>query len=541
MQLFMDIVKFSCMLPVLLLSLPFQYIASTSRYNIVQYILIHITRQGNTLSYHFIRLIFILASCITYTKIEKCDYGYWIGDEIDLDSPETMLILYMHGGGFVAGRPTQFNSFHFKLLSELPKSRILSIDYPLAPEQRFPGQLEYISSVYRQFEHLKCKKVMIGDSAGGNLVLTSCIYMSKLGFKVPHILVGISPWVDLSNDYLDVETDVLHSEILESFQTNYCSLTDTENKLVSPLLIKENEMGCFSGKNIMLTSGAQEVLEPQIKEMADKLSKVTNVDVSFMFKYLAISASALAFVPTGLTADFTLPDNEVLFNKYFGKGTQNYKCNGTVWALDSADADLFAGKGYSGAAVITHFFLPAPGDAKGGRPTWKYNSDGSQVTGVVTKRVSAPSATDIQWLIVNRTSSTTNTGVMDTVDFVFRLYTVAGIAPAASQCSYGNAGSITKVPYEAEYWFYQPAVATTTTTTVATTTTTAVNLQPAVTVNQYQSDPAVATTAYGDSANYGGSAQATAVTTNPAEYGIVSSANKIAASLFGFFIFVLFA
>ncbi|KAJ3258383.1 hypothetical protein HK103_003671 [Boothiomyces macroporosus] len=137
--------------------------------------------------------------------------------------------------------------------------------------------LEFITTVYKQYEHLKCKKIMMGDSAGGNLVLTSCIYMSKLGFKVPSTLVCISPWVDLSSDYADVETDVLHSEILESFQSNYCTLSDTENKLVSPLLIKDNEMDCFVGKNIMLTSGGKEVLEPQIKEMADKLSKITNV------------------------------------------------------------------------------------------------------------------------------------------------------------------------------------------------------------------------------------------------------------------------
>ncbi|KAJ3322714.1 hypothetical protein HDV06_002765 [Boothiomyces sp. JEL0866] len=276
MHLVWDIIKFSCMLPVLLLSLPFQYAASASPYNIFQYILINITRQGNTLSYHFTRLIFIIASCITYTKLEKSEFGYWIGDKVNLDDPESVLIIYIHGGGFVAGRPTQFNAFHYKLL-EIPKSRILSLDYPLAPEQRFPSQLEFIAKVYRQFEHLKCKKIMIGDSAGGNLVLTSSIYMTKLGLKVPLLLVCISPWVDLSNDYLDVETDVLHSEILESFQANYCSLGETENKLVSPLLIKDNEMDCFAGKNILLTSGAQEVLEPQIKEMADKLSKVTNV------------------------------------------------------------------------------------------------------------------------------------------------------------------------------------------------------------------------------------------------------------------------
>ncbi|KAJ3322716.1 hypothetical protein HDV06_002767 [Boothiomyces sp. JEL0866] len=257
-----------------------------------------------------------------------------------------------------------------------------------------------------------------------------------------------------------------------------------------------------------------------------------------MFKYLAVSASALALVPTGLTADFTLPDNKVLFNKYFGKGTQNYKCNGTVWALDSANADLFLEKDYTGPAAITHFFLPPPGDAKGGRPTWKYNADGSQVTGIVTKKINAPSATDIQWLYVNETSSTTNTGVMDNIDFIFRLYTVAGLAPAASGCTTGNAGNITKVPYEAQYWFYKPnnsGVAPKTTTATA-------NLQPvttavvATTKDQYygNSPTPVATTgsdSYGD---------APVVTTSAPTYPVLSSANKIAGSLIGF-LFLLFA
>ncbi|KAJ3258384.1 hypothetical protein HK103_003672 [Boothiomyces macroporosus] len=245
-----------------------------------------------------------------------------------------------------------------------------------------------------------------------------------------------------------------------------------------------------------------------------------------MFKYLAITASALALVPAGLSADFALPDNEVLFNKYFGKGTQNYKCNGTVWALDSADAELYLANDYTGSADITHFFLPTP-DAKGGRPSWKYHADGSVVTGIVTKKVNAPSSADIQWLYINKTSSTS--GVLENVDYVFRLYTKSGIAPPASECAAAKAGNITKLPYEAQYWFYKASPAATTTIPVATTSS-AANLQPVMTTaGSYYSDAAAPKATTSNGINYGDAP----MTTTTGSYHVVSSASKVAGSFIG--------
>ncbi|KAJ3259112.1 hypothetical protein HK103_002999 [Boothiomyces macroporosus] len=137
------------------------------------------------------------------------------------------------------------------------------------------------------------------------------------------------------------------------------------------------------------------------------------------------------------------PDSYRLVTRYSAVGTQNYVCNNTQWALDSANADLFT---QPGQILAKHFFLDTP-DSFGGRPTWKSN-DGSQVTGQVLTKVVVDEKS-VPWLVVQRTSGS-NTGIFGQVNVVLRVKTVGGIAPSSS-CV---AGQTVKVNYSSDYWFY---------------------------------------------------------------------------------------
>jgi acetyl esterase/lipase len=81
--------------------------------------------------------------------------------------------LHMHGGGFVAGRLTQNPAIQQRFAMET-KCMLVSVDYRLAPETRFPGALEDNYAALRWL-HLNADALGIdrnriavgGDSAGG--------------------------------------------------------------------------------------------------------------------------------------------------------------------------------------------------------------------------------------------------------------------------------------------------------------------------------------------------------------------------------------
>ena len=84
-------------------------------------------------------------------------------------------ILFIHGGGFVAGDIETVEN-QCKLLAQLMDGVVFSVDYPLAPEHKYPvafddckAALEWIYSNADVFGIDKEKIGVAGDSAGGNL------------------------------------------------------------------------------------------------------------------------------------------------------------------------------------------------------------------------------------------------------------------------------------------------------------------------------------------------------------------------------------
>jgi acetyl esterase len=91
------------------------------------------------------------------------------------------LLVYFHGGGWVIGDlDTHDDACRF--LAAHSGSRVLSIDYRLAPEHPFPAAVEDAIAAYRwavdNVERLAADPARIavgGDSAGGNLAAAVCL------------------------------------------------------------------------------------------------------------------------------------------------------------------------------------------------------------------------------------------------------------------------------------------------------------------------------------------------------------------------------
>jgi hypothetical protein len=127
-------------------------------------------------------------------------------------------------------------------------------------------------------------------------------------------------------------------------------------------------------------------------------------------------------------------------------GVQIYQCSATptgpAWTFVAPRANLTDNRG---RLIITHF----------GGPTWQAN-DGSKVVGtLVSSRTVSPTA--IAWLLLSTTATPApqGGGLLADATFVQRLFTVGGLAPAASTCNTATVGARAEVPYTAEYVFWK--------------------------------------------------------------------------------------
>ena len=115
-----------------------------------------------------------------------------------LSSPQ--VLLHIHGGGFVFPlyNPTRYTTAY---LARLAGVRALLVDYRLAPENPFPAALEDCVSALRWLltqEGISPEQVVLtGESAGGNLVLTTLLAWRDAGELLPAGAVAICPAFDL--------------------------------------------------------------------------------------------------------------------------------------------------------------------------------------------------------------------------------------------------------------------------------------------------------------------------------------------------------
>jgi acetyl esterase/lipase len=114
------------------------------------------------------------------------------------------LLVYYHGGGFVVcDLETHDNTCRF--LAKSAGVRVLSIDYRLAPEDRFPAAIEDAVAAFRwAVENASdlgadASRVGVGgDSAGGNLAAGVACLTASDGGPAPVFQLLIYPWLDLS-------------------------------------------------------------------------------------------------------------------------------------------------------------------------------------------------------------------------------------------------------------------------------------------------------------------------------------------------------
>jgi monoterpene epsilon-lactone hydrolase len=109
-------------------------------------------------------------------------------------------VLYLHGGGYVAGWAGLCRDLTWRLAT-LCRACVLGIDYRLAPEHPFPAALDDAVAAYRWLlaQGADPKRIaLMGDSAGGGLVLAALLRLRDEGVELPAAAAVVSPWTDLA-------------------------------------------------------------------------------------------------------------------------------------------------------------------------------------------------------------------------------------------------------------------------------------------------------------------------------------------------------
>jgi len=152
--------------------------------------------------------------------------GVWLG-ESDPSRPDSVVLLWLHGGGYIFGSPLQSIEEMSYLCSVLSKTysrrvSILAVDYPLAPEHPFPAANDACFAAYRfllESMNVDPRRIVVtGDSAGGALAISVAVDAKKSLPKgrAPAALALISPWVDQRNTAALAASPRAHFDILTS-------------------------------------------------------------------------------------------------------------------------------------------------------------------------------------------------------------------------------------------------------------------------------------------------------------------------------------
>jgi len=124
---------------------------------------------------------------------------------VDVKIPAPGLV-FIHGGGWVVG-DLDTNERTMRALALASGVRIVSVDYPLAPENKFPVALDSCVEVVRWLRNnggelgIDTERLAIGgDSAGGNIALATALDLRDSGENFLQLALLIYPALSPDSD-----------------------------------------------------------------------------------------------------------------------------------------------------------------------------------------------------------------------------------------------------------------------------------------------------------------------------------------------------
>ena len=148
-------------------------------------------------------------------------------------------------------------------ICKMSGSRVLIVEYRLAPEHPFPAAIEDVTEAYEYLlSHVSSPTdvVLVGESAGAGLCLSLLGRIKKAKKKMPQGAVLMSPLLDLTFSGASIISHAdrdpfLHPNMLNAVAKFYCGSQTASNTEISPLF------GDLAGYPPLLVQvGSEEIL-----------------------------------------------------------------------------------------------------------------------------------------------------------------------------------------------------------------------------------------------------------------------------------------
>jgi acetyl esterase/lipase len=195
--------------------------------------------------------------------------GEWVKTEA---SSPVRLILFFHGGGYIAGSPETHRALIARLAAASEASAF-SLAYRLAPECAFPAAVRDGIDAYRQLTSRGVAPqsiVLAGSGAGGGLAFSVLLAIRNAGMAMPAACVAMSPWADLTLSGWSVlqnaKNDTAQSwELLFVSARHYLKRTNPADPYASPVFASFKDF-----PPIMVHAGSMEMLRDDASRLGDR-------------------------------------------------------------------------------------------------------------------------------------------------------------------------------------------------------------------------------------------------------------------------------
>jgi len=184
----------------------------------------------------------------------------------------TAVLLYLHGGAFVAGSANGYRGLAANM-ARAGGLTLWSLDYRLAPEAPFPAAPDDAVAAYRALlgQGIASSRIVLaGDSAGGGLVASTLVALRDGGDPLPAAAIMLSPWANLACDGETIaskaeEDPSLTPEGLRAGAAHYLGSADARTPLASPVFADLSGL-----PPLLIQTGSSEILLDDSVRLAAK-------------------------------------------------------------------------------------------------------------------------------------------------------------------------------------------------------------------------------------------------------------------------------
>lgn len=205
---------------------------------------------------------------------ETTPRGTWY---VPLKRTSSATVLYFHGGGYAfhGAMSCRFAA----MLAHHIGAPLFAPDYCLTPEHPHPAQAEDAMAAWNFIAADEAPEslVVIGDSAGGHMMLSLLQSLKNAGQKQPALGIGLCPWIDIGNRGASLHGNDRYDLVQGWMALRFGEWLDPNGRYGREVLSPINHD--FHGlAPLYLQAGGREILCDMIREFAKKQAQ-TGADI----------------------------------------------------------------------------------------------------------------------------------------------------------------------------------------------------------------------------------------------------------------------